>query len=84
MGKEEIMKKRVRLIFPQSLIEEPVIFTMAKKYDIMPNIRRARVSETVGEMVLELDGTEENLKNGIEYLKQRGVEVKFAEGDLVE
>ena len=78
------MKKRVRLIFPQSLIEEPVIFTMAKKYDIMPNIRRARVSETVGEMVLELDGTEENLKNGIEYLKQRGVEVKFAEGDLVE
>jgi biotin operon repressor len=57
---------------------------MAKKYDIMPNIRRARVSETIGEMVLELDGTEENLKKGIEYLKQRGVEVNIVEGDLVE
>lgn len=78
------MKKRVRLIFPQNLIEEPVTFTMAKKYDIMPNIRRAKITETIGEMVLELEGTEENLEKGIEYLKQRGVEVKFVEGDLVE
>src|SRR4030067_82875 len=61
--KEVIMKYRVRLTFPQHLIKEPVIFNMAKKYDIMPNIRRARVTEIVGEMVLELDGTEENLKN---------------------
>ena len=82
--KEVIMKYRVRLTFPQHLIKEPVIFNMAKKYDIMPNIRRARVTETVGEMVLELDGTEENLKNGIEMLKRQGIEVEFVEGDLVE
>ncbi len=78
------MKYRVRLTFPQHLIKEPVIFNMAKKYDIMPNIRRARVTETVGEMVLELDGAEESLKNGIEMLKLQGVEVEFVEGDLVE
>ncbi len=78
------MKRRIKLTFPQNLIKEPVIFTMAKKYDIMPNIRRARVTETVGEMVLELDGTEENLAKGIETLKQQGVVVEIAEGDIVE
>ena len=78
------MKYRVRLTFPQHLIKEPVIFNMAKKYDIMPNIRRARVTETVGEMVLELEGTEDILKNGIEMLKRQGIEVEFVEGDLVE
>jgi ABC-type methionine transport system ATPase subunit len=78
------MKRRVKLTFPQNLIKEPVIFTMAKKYDIMPNIRRARVTETVGEMVLELDGTEENLAKGIETLKQQGVVVEIVEGDIVE
>lgn len=78
------MKRRVKLTFPQNLIKEPVIFTMAKKYDIMPNIRRARVTETVGEMVLELDGTEENLVKGIETLKQQGVVVEIVEGDIVE
>lgn len=78
------MKQRVKLTFPQHLIKEPVIFTMAKKYDIMPNIRRARVTETVGEMVLELDGTEENLNKGIQSLKEQGIIVELAEGDVIE
>jgi ABC-type methionine transport system ATPase subunit len=78
------MNKRVKLTFPQHLIKEPVIFTMAKKFDIMPNIRRARVTETVGEMVLELEGTDENLAKGIDYLKERGVVVELVEGDVVE
>jgi len=74
------MKKRVKLMFPQHLIKEPVIFTMAKKFDVMPNIRRARVTETVGEMVLELEGADENLEKGIQYLKDQGVDVELAEG----
>lgn len=78
------MKYRVRLTFPQNLIKEPVIFTMAKKHNIMPNIRRAKVTETVGEMILELEGVEENLKKGIESLKQQGVVVELVEGDIVE
>ena len=47
--------KRLKLTFPQELIKEPVIFTMAKKFDVMPNIRRAKVTESVGEVVLELE-----------------------------
>ncbi len=78
------MKRRVKLTFPQQLIKEPVIFTMAKQFDVMPNIRRARVTETVGEMVLELDGTDENLNKGIQYLKERGIEVELVEGDVIE
>ncbi len=74
--------KRIKLMFPQELIKEPVIFTMAKKFDVMPNIRRARVSDSVGEVVLELEGSEKSLEDGIAYLKERGVKVEPAEGDL--
>jgi len=78
------MKTRVKLTFPQNLIKEPVIFTMAKKFNIIPNIRRARVTETVGEMVLELDGSDENVEKGIESIKQQGVDVELVEGDILE
>jgi ABC-type methionine transport system ATPase subunit len=81
---EVFMKRRVKLTFPQHLIKEPVIFTMAKKYDVMPNIRRARVTDTVGEMVLELEGTEENIENGIKSIRDQGVEVELIEGDIIE
>ncbi len=75
--------KRVKLTFPQELIKEPVIFTMAKKYDVMPNIRRAKVTESVGEVVLELEGSEKKLADGIKYLEERGVKVEAVEGDVV-
>ena len=78
------MKRRVKLTFPQQLIKEPVIFTMAKQFNVMPNIRRARITETSGEMILELDGEEENLARGVQWLREKGVEVETIEGDIVE
>lgn len=78
------MKMRVKLTFPQNLIKEPVIFTMSKRFEVMPNIRRARITDTVGEMILELDGQEEHVNNGVQYLRDQGVEVELIEGDIVQ
>ena len=76
--------RRVKLTFPQDLIKEPVIFTMAKKFDVMPNIRRAKVAEGIGEVLLELEGAENKLDESIAYLKERGVKVEPVEGDSAE
>ncbi len=78
------MKRRVKLTFPQNLIKEPVLFTMARKYDVLPNIRRARVTDTVGEMILELEGDEGNLEMGIKSLQEQGIEVELIEGDVLQ
>ena len=78
------MKRRVRLTFPQDLIREPVIFSMAKKFNVVPNIRRARVTETVGEMVLEIEGTEDDIDKGIQWLREKGLDIELAEGDVIE
>lgn len=77
-------KQMVKLIFPQRLIKKPVIYTMAKRYNVVPNIRRANVTETVGEVTLELSGTKENLEKGRRYLDRLGVKVEPIIGDIVE
>lgn len=77
-------KKLVRLTFPQKLIKEPVLFTMAKKFDVMPNIRRAKVTDKVGEMVLGLSGEEKDLEGGIKYLIKTGIIVEPVGGDIIE
>ena len=77
-------KKIVQLIFPQRLIKKPVIYTMALKYQVVPNVRRAKVTETVGEMVLELEGTKENLEKGIQFLTRQGIKVEPIAGDVIE
>ena len=77
-------KKMAHLVFPQKLIRKPVIYTMAKKFDVIPNIRRAKVTETVGEMTLELAGTKEDLEKAIRYLERIGIKVEPVVGDIVE
>ena len=77
-------KKMVQLIFPQRQIRQPVIYTMALKYKVVPNVRRAKVTETVGEMVLELEGTRENLEKGIRFLTRKGIKVEPLAGDVIE
>ena len=77
-------KKMVHLIFPQRLIKKPVIYTMALKHKVVPNVRRAKVTETVGEMVLELEGARQDLEKGIRSLIRQGIKVEPLLGDVME
>jgi ABC-type methionine transport system ATPase subunit len=74
---------RVRLTFPEHLIKQPIIARMVREFDIMPNIRRANVEETVGWMVCELGGDDEAVERAILWLHDLGVQVDRL-GDVVE
>jgi ABC-type methionine transport system ATPase subunit len=78
------MKQEMKISFPQHLIKEPVIFKMAKKYDVMPNIKKASITGSTGEMVLVLEGTEENLNKSIQSLKDQGIGVELVPADAAE
>jgi hypothetical protein len=65
--------RRLKLTFPETLINEPVLFSVAKQYDVMPNIRKAKVSTTTGEVILELSGNEANLEAALSHFVEVGV-----------
>lgn len=77
-------RKMIHLVFPQRLIKKPAIYTMAKKYNVIPNIRRAKITETAGEVTLELSGTKENLEKATAYLEKTGIKVEPVVGNIVE
>ncbi|HVL82097.1 MAG TPA: NIL domain-containing protein [Actinomycetota bacterium] len=77
-------KLRLHLTFPDTLIQEPLIWRLSKQYDIITNIRRANVEEKVGWVILEAEGAEEALESGITWLREVGVQVDRLDGDVVE
>lgn len=74
---------RVKLTFPEHLIRQPVIARLIREFDVMPNIRRANVEETVGWMILEIGGEDDLVDRALEWLSDQGVEVDLL-GDMVE
>jgi hypothetical protein len=56
-------------------VREPVIAQMVRRFDVMPNIRRADVKEDVGWMILELDGEVDAVESALSWLEGLGVAV---------
>ncbi len=51
-------KQQVMFTFPPELIKEPIIFNLGLQFKVIPNIRRADISENKGWVVLEMEGRE--------------------------
>lgn len=77
-------KLRLHLTFPEQLIQEPIIWRLGRQYDIITNVRRANVEDTVGWIILEVEGTEEALEQGIGWMREMGLQVDHVQGDVVE
>ena len=75
------MKKRIFCTFPQALIKEPLLFTLGNRFQIVPNIRGASVTEELAILSLELEGEDASVQAAIDYLKDQGVQVEVLAED---
>jgi ferredoxin len=77
------MKKRIILRFKRSNIDKPVVYRLAKDFDLIFNILRASVSPRAESMmVLEVEGDEAAFAAGVEYLKKAGLDIEPIEQDI--
>lgn len=74
---------RVKLTFPEHLVKQPIIARMVREFNVLPNIRRASVEETMGWIVCELGGEAESVDRSISWLRDLGVQVDLL-ADVVE
>jgi ABC-type methionine transport system ATPase subunit len=78
------MKRALDLIFPQNLIKEPIIHRMSQQFAVVFNLRRAKITDSVGEIVLELEGEADVLDKAVKWLKAQGLKVDPVTHDTVE
>ncbi|MFQ5997371.1 MAG: NIL domain-containing protein [Dehalococcoidales bacterium] len=77
-------RRQVMFTFPPELVREPIIYLLGQQFKVIPNIRRADISESKGWVVLELEGEEQDIEAGIAWLTSRGIRVDPVTGDIME
>ncbi|MEE8618697.1 MAG: NIL domain-containing protein [Dehalococcoidales bacterium] len=77
-------KRQVMFTFPEEMIREPIIYNLSHQFKVVTNIRRADISEDKGWVVLELEGEEKEIEQGIAWMIAKGVRVDPVIGDIVE
>ena len=77
-------KIRLWLMFPTRLITRPVIWELAQKFPVIPNIRQASVTDEVGLVSLSLSGERSEIKKAMIWLEEVGVKVEPVEMNTIE
>ena len=73
---------KLKLIYPEDKIKEPILSKVCKTFDVDINIRKANVQEHIGWLELELIGTENEIERAVQWLQSQGVEVSPLEGQV--
>jgi ABC-type methionine transport system ATPase subunit len=83
-GSGDQHRAKLYLTYPKKLVREPLIWRISRDFDLVFNIRGASVSEEVGIIAIELDGTEAAIENAIAWLREQGVTVEPIEKNVIE
>ena len=69
-------KQKVMLSFASEAIAEPVIYTLGQQFNIVTNIRKAEIAEDTGWIILELEGEDKDIEEGLTWAISKGVRVE--------
>ena len=69
-------RQEVQLSFPPDVSGEPLVCHLVRDHSLIFNILKAQISpRKEGQLTLELIGTPEDIRQGVDYLKNHGVKV---------
>ena len=66
---------RLHLTFPEHTLQEPIVWRLGHEFGLVTNIRRANVEDRHGWVILEVDGSEDDLARALAWLGGQGVQV---------
>jgi len=79
-----MISKKIELHFPETLVDQPIVYKLVKEYNLEFNILKASVTpREEGLLIMELRGNNKDYDNGIKYLKEAGVKVQPLSQDIV-
>jgi ABC-type methionine transport system ATPase subunit len=73
---------RLQLIYPEDLVKEPVICMVCKNFEVVLNIRTAKVTQDTGVLTVEVEGDPEEIERAIKFIEEKGIIVQPIEGQI--
>lgn len=66
--------EKILMHFPRDMVQQPILSTVTREFDITFNIISARITENEeGVMKVELRGTRQNVAAAMKFIKEKGV-----------
>lgn len=75
---------KIVLHYPRTLIDQPIVSGLIKKFDLTVNILRANIlPDQEGLLVVGLEGSDDNVEKGVAWVEEQGVRTQALSRDVV-
>ncbi len=68
--------RRVKLLYPTNMVDEPVLYRLIERFGLVANIRQADVNPEGGWLVVDLRGEEDKIDQAIAWVQTLGINVE--------
>jgi len=68
--------RRVYLVYLGDVMREPLIYHLGHKFAVVTNIRGATIKDDIGIVTLEIEGDEDEIDRGLEWIEAQGVKIE--------
>jgi len=68
--------RQLKLIFPTELITEPVLYNLTREFRVVASVQRASIVDNKGLVLLDLEGSDDDIERGIAWMTEKGVEIE--------
>jgi len=69
-------RRRIMLTLPRELHSEPIIYNIGQQFNLIIIIHQADLSEDRGWVILELEGKDEDIEDGITWATSKGARIE--------
>ena len=70
--------RTLRLNYPPSLLRQPILNRLIRRFDITVNIVQARITLDEGWLEIETTGEDEEIERAFKWLEDEGIEINLA------
>jgi len=70
-----MISQSIRLVFPPSLHDEPIVNWLIRRYSFTVNILRANVTADQGWIEVQISGQTSEIEDALSWLRDQGVEI---------
>lgn len=78
------IKRKLYLIYPETLVNKPVLWEFIKNFDVVVNIKSASMKGEIGLVTVEFEGEKSEIEKGIKWLEEKGIKIERIEQDVIE
>ncbi len=75
---------RFWLMYPPRMIKTPILWELGQRFKIVTNVRQASVTDEIGILCLELDGSRTEIAAAVAWLEKTGINVEPVEINVIE